>query len=299
MTLVVQLRTKLPNPEMAKLAGKFCTNTDGALLLQGDADVYRPDGEPLLFLRKGWVGPELSASAYPALHHLRTYTSDNRGVYAGVDRYDDRDAEGKKTKNSRTRDADGKLFQAASAIIGYFDRQGGRHPFCRATRFTADEVDRWATVLPLIDRSNELFRTALPQRYAAQKAACDATHPDWVIRNTVFSTVTVNNNTIAANHQDKGDFKDGFGVITCLRRGLYTGARLCFPQYRVGVELEDGDTILFDPHAWHGMTHMQKQSDDAERITCVFYFREKMRNCGTPEEERANAKKVRGSINAT
>jgi hypothetical protein len=239
---------------------------------------------------------ELTNGAYEALHHLRAYKSENRGVYSGMDRPQFLNADGSVNKNTRTRDETGKTVSTATAIIGYFDRQGGRFPFCRATKFTADEVQRWTTVLPIIEKANELFKKSLPERYANQKAAADKTNPAWVIPNTVFTTVTVNNNVIAANHQDKGDLENGFGVICCVRRGLYKGARLCFPEYRVGVELEDGDTILFDPHAWHGMTPMEMLSEDAERITCVFYFREKMQNCGTPEEEREHAARVRGAL---
>lgn len=233
MAAVVQLRTKLPDAQMRKLIGKKCTSLDAGLLLNGDVDVYRPDGEPLIILRKGWMTREMIDEGYEALHHLRTYVTDNRGLYAGK-------------------------AQARSAIAGYFDRQGGRFPYCRTTGFTANEVERWSTVQPMIKRANELLATVLPDRHAAQAEACKKSHPAWVIPGTVFSTITVNNNVVAANH--------------------------C------------GDCILFNPHDWHGMTELELKSDDAERLTTVYYFREKIVNCGSPEEELERAKRSTGAL---
>ena len=293
--VIVQLRARLPDKFMSGLAGKPCKASDATLFLNGDANVYRPDGEPLVMLRRGVLTAE-NTTAYEALRRLRAYVTDNRGVYTGIRRAKLELGDGSASKNTRTRDEDGKIHRTASAIIGYFDRQGGRHPHCRTTRFTANEVEHWNTVLPLIRRVDRLFKANLPERHAVQRKACEATHPAWVIEDTAFSTLTVNNNVVAGMHQDKGDYKDGFGVITCLRRGAYTGAWLCFPQYRVGVDLQDGDLLFFNPHEWHGMTPMETLSEDAERITNVYYFREKMVDCGTPEQELENAKKVRGKI---
>lgn len=296
MAVVVQLRTKIADSEVKKLIGKKCTNEDGALLADGDIDIYRPDGEPLFFLRRRWMPKEMCDHAYEALHHLRTYVSDNRASYTGGFSKGISRTGGAASASTRAFDENGQHIKSATAVIGYFDRQGGRFPFCRTTRFTATEVERWETVLPMVHRADELLKRLLPERHAAQKAACDRSHPSYIITGTAMSTVTVNNNAVAAVHSDKGDFADGFGVISCVRRGLYTGARLCFPQFRIGVDLEDGDTILFDAHALHGMTPMEKLSEDAERITSVYYFREKIQNCGSPDEERENAKRVRGKL---
>lgn len=288
MTLVIQCRTAVPETRMRALAGRKCAELDASILLRESADVYKPDGSPLLMLRRSGIPASLCERAYPALHHLRTYKTSNRGVYGGEGARSEKVfADGTKSKNTHAE-------PAASAIIGYFDRQGGRHPHCRTTAFTANEVAKWKTVLPLIDHIDQMFKRELPSYYAAQLAAARRCHPAWVIGSTPFSTITVNNNAVAGVHRDAGDFKDGFGIISCLRRGSYTGGLLCFPAYRVAVDLKEGDVLFFNPHEWHGMTPIE--GDDYERITCVYYLREKMVECGTPEEELANAKKVRGAL---
>ncbi len=289
MTLVLQCRTAVPEAQVRKLVGQHCTELHASVLLREDADVYKPDGSPLLMLRRGAIPELMRERSYPALHHLRTYKTSNRGVYGGAGARSEKVfADGVKSKNTHA-------GPAASAIIGYFARQGGRHPHCRTTAFTANEVAKWTTVLPLINHINNLFLLNLPSYHATQLKAARLCNPAWVIEGTAFSTITVNNNAVAGIHRDAGDYKAGFGIISCLRRGDYAGGLLCFPTYRVAVDLQDGDVLFFNPHEWHGMTPIQS-SGDYERITCVYYLREKMVDCGTPEEELANAKKVRGAL---
>lgn len=275
----IQLRSRVADAETL-FRGKMLTEGDAAVLLREDADVYKPDGEPLLMLRRGGIARDLGEAAYAALHGLRKQKTSNRGNYAGAKRITSYNADGTKNNNSYTRDADGKLFSVASAIIGYFDKQGGRFPFCRETAFTAKEVDAWSTILPMIEAGARLFKEVAPVRYGKQMAACAECPPEFVIGRTPFTTLTVNNNVApAATHKDAGDYKEGLGLISVVRRGSYSGAWLVFPEYRVGVDLQDGDALFFNSHEWHGVTPMVKHSDDAERISIVYYMREKMRRC--------------------
>ena len=292
---IIQLRSKYGKAE--ELAGKLLTERDVVVKLEGDADVYKPDGTPLCMLRRGGIPKGLSDNAYPALHELRKMTTDNRGIYAGATRLHAEFEDGSKSKNSRTRTADGKLLKVASAIVGYFDRQGGRFPFCRQTAFTGKEPEQWATVMPMVEHAGKLFKQVVPSRYERQLRECMKCS-DYVIGSTPFTTLTVNNNVApSATHKDAGDFKDGFGLITVVRRGDYSGAWLVFPEYLVGVDLQDGDAFFFNSHDWHGVTPMVSNSPDAERISVVYYMREKMINCLPLDEELARAK-ARGELAA-
>jgi hypothetical protein len=83
-----------------------------------------------------------------------------------------------------------------------------------------------------------------------------------------------------------------------------------FPEYRVAVDLQDGDLILMDAHEWHanaaifcrcptgnkrlfGWCDPAKGGCGAERISVVSYFRTAMVQCGTEAEERARAARTR------
>ena len=275
---------------MERRANTGTTRQDVAMLLTGDCDVYKPDGKVLCQLRRGALSAVVLEQAYPALHHLRKYTTDNRGAYSGNETSRGQMREdGRLSRQTRTI-ADGKVVQVASAIVGYYDRQGGRFPFCRKTAFTANEVDKWNTLLPMVREAAGVFKQCSPERYAAQLAATKKCAPDWIIPGTPFSTLTVNNNVVpAAIHKDKGDYKDGLGLISVSRLGSYSGAWLTFPEYAVAADLYDGDLIFFNSHEWHGVTPFE-DAVDHERISVVYYFRERLLDCGTASQELERAK---------
>lgn len=290
MRTVVQLRSQLEAAHVAELSGSILTEQHSSLLLCGDADVYKPNGEALLLVRRDQIDPAILDAAYPALRELQSSKTTNRGKYSGQQRVEKVFADGVKSKNTHT-DA------VASAIIGFFDRQGGRFPFCRATAFTADRVEQWQTVLPLAQRVAAIFKDTLPTRYQRQLTLSLKAPPEFIVSGTPFTTITVNNNVAPSGvHQDKGDYKDGFGIILVLRRGEYKGAHLVFPEWGVSADLQHGDLLFFNSHDWHGVTPFREQHDDAVRISLVFYFREKMIKCGNSAAELEHAKRVRGAL---
>ncbi len=290
MRTVVQLRSRLDPAAVAGLAGKICSESDSSLLLQGDADVYKPTGEALLMVRRGLVSPDLLDVSLPILRELKSQTTNNRGKYSGQERINTVFADGVKSKNTYT----GAI---SSAVIGYFDRQGGRYPYCRATVFTADQVAKWQAVLPLIERVARVFEETLPARYRKQLEFSTQAPAEFVIPGTPFTTVTVNNNVAPSGvHTDKGDYKAGFGCILAIRRGIYEGAHLVFPEWGCSADLQDGDLLFFNSHDWHGVTPFRNLQENATRITLVFYFREKMNRCKDSAAELENAKRVRGRL---
>ena len=79
-----------------------------------------------------------------------------------------------------------------------------------------------------------VFRRELPDRYAVQMRAVRATPPEFVIRGTAFTTVTVNRNYRSAVHKDKGDLPDGFAT----RQGLvWSQPRSCAVPHRAGAAM--------------------------------------------------------------
>jgi hypothetical protein len=294
---LVRLKVQLRAADVAKMAGArlVLAQMERVLTLgDGDVDVYRPDGQPLVLVRRGAVSEADGEVAFPILSQLaQRYGSDNRGLYAGLPRASRVRADGAQSKQSRTVDEDGHLVRVESAVVGHMSRQGGRHPYCRATSFVRDEVARWHALHPLIEGVAASYRQAAPNRWTAQNAAMAKVHPAWRIGATPFTTLTVNRNVFGSIHRDAGDFKDGLGAITVHRRGAYSGAVLGFPQFAVGVDLADRDLVLFNPHDWHGVTDMADAAPDAVRVSVVYYMRAKMLDCGSPAEELARARRVK------
>jgi hypothetical protein len=70
--------------------------------------------------------------------------------------------------------------------------------------------------------------------------------------------------------------------------GNYTGGYLIAPEYRVAVNVRPGDLLLINNHeVMHGNTPIVLGDDQAERISLVCYFREKMMELGSWEYEQA------------
>lgn len=292
----VQLRSRVADIE--KRSGLAVTEDDVALLLHGDCDVYKPNGEPLLVLRRKAIPGSLISDTRAILSAAaHRYGSDNRSKYAGLALAVKVDEDGKRRSNRTVAiGEDGVMRRVVveSAIIGYFDRQKSRFPYCRATKFTATHVNEWSAILPLVHRVNDEFRAVLPHRHAVQLSAVAQCLPQFIIEGTPFSTLTVNRNIAARIHKDAGDFKEGFGCLSVARAGIYAGGWLVFPEYRVAVDLGDGDTIFFNSHDWHGVTDFKDTEPGFERISVVYYLRKKMNECLAPKDEVARLRAKQG-----
>jgi hypothetical protein len=280
----LRLRSKVPAAELEQKVGKILTPKDFNVLLTGPTTVRKPDGRHLCVYLPGALTATVD-NYYPILTKIRG-TTDNRGLASGTERTITGPAQ------TRTRS-----MPVMSSILGAAD-PAGRFPYCRLTVFTAKEVDKWQGLHPLFVQIADLFEEHVPGRFAAQAEYARRTPSEWVIPGTPFTTITVNNSYSTGVHTDKGDLDPGFSTLAVLRRGNYSGGHIVFPEYRVAAEMKHGDLLLMDAHDFHGNTAMtcacgnvmrEKPCSEcgAERISVVSYYRTKMAQCGTMEEEDA------------
>jgi hypothetical protein len=310
----------LPDEQADALAGTLLGDDSYDRLVAGeDATVLRPDGSPLLVLRRNALPLALCEAGYHALRGAANET-DNRGLAAGLNTDGraksypmKRDGTISNTNTSKTRlhlvpdgktrtgqyaivkkdgtlSAQNRALPIQSGVVGYFDRSA-RFPYCRQTAFTIAEADKFAAALPLVRAIDAVFAEAVPDRYAAQRARADATPADFVIAGTAFTTITVNRNWQTAVHKDAGDLREGFGCLVALRAGKFDGCHLVFPKYRTAVDLRTRDVLLCDFHEWHGNSPIRGVPGAFERLSLVFYYREHMAACGTAAEELERAKR--------
>lgn len=269
------------------------------LLVQEDTRVLKPDGTLLLVYKRDAIGTLNARRAWRALRQVN-FQTDNRGVAGG--KLDEELMQFKEVAaQTRTRfrrkridGKDSKTQEAntvPSGVIGYYDRYP-RIPYCRQTAFNARHAEKFTAALPFIHEVNQAFREHAPEGYARQQDIVNETSPDFVIAGTVFTTITVNKNWITAVHKDAGDYRDGFGVMSVLRAGQYDGCYLVFPEYRVAVDLQHQAVLMADVHCWHGNTAMRNAIPPYERISCIFYYREKMKKCGSAVQELERAKRL-------
>ncbi len=281
MTRTYPIFSCLLDEDVEALKGKFLDERDYDLLVgYEDADVLKPDGTPLLMLRQQVISSEVLMAAYKPLRRAARPTMNSKAAPGG--RFH-------RIKRDGTRSNVNEANQVRSGYAGFVDRTQ-REPFCRATAYTRDDVEGWKEIKRFVREVDAVFQSECPERYAAQMEVASQTDAAWIIPGTAFTTVTVNRNFRTTTHKDGGDLPEGFGVMTVAHAEGYDGFYLCFPKYRVAVDMRPGDVLLADVHEYHGNTPYTETADDWERISTVMYYRYRMRKCGTPEQELEQAK---------
>ena len=170
---------------------------------------------------------------------------------------------------------------ARSGIVGYYDNNSffghkykkDNNTMCRQTAFTGKNIDKFKNCLGIFKKVDYLYENLLNEYYNIQKSFISKINPEYVIKDTVFTTVTVNKNFRTALHKDSGDLKNGFGNLLVISNGEYEGGYTLFPQYGFGVDCKNGDFLLMDVHEWHCNSPI---IGNGTRISFVFYLREKM-----------------------
>jgi hypothetical protein len=178
---------------------------------------------------------------------------------------------------------------AGSGIIGYFDRTR-QHPYCRQTAFNLNHPKLFERALPYIQRVDMQFQRHFPAQWWHQMYAAMFTR-GYIMRGTSFSTMTINKNFRTAVHKDQGDLLGSFGVMTVFKTPGFTGGHLIVPKYRVSIPYGNGDICFLNVHEWHGNSEIHGEPGTYERLSVVFYQRQRIVQCGTLNEELA---RVRG-----
>jgi hypothetical protein len=174
-----------------------------------------------------------------------------------------------------------------SGIAGWFDRYP-RIPYGRATSYTRDKFDKFKLSYPFLQSLSRGFKNLMPWRYNNQLEVSKKLDPSFLVPGTPFTTVTVNNTFRTAAHYDAGDLTTGLSNLLVLsNNGNYSGGYLIAPEYRVAVNVRPGDLLLINNHeVMHGNTPIVLLDEEAERISLVVYFREKMLELGSKEYEQ-------------
>ena len=270
-------------------------------LVEEDTEVFKENGELLCILKKNVV-PEMTLENARAPFRKAISPSNNRGSAAGE--IGNLYSIGDKIGSAVIGEIRGNQYRALlkngtlsktmhaipvdSSVIGYMDRYP-RIPYCRTTAFSQKFFNEYNMCVPYIKCIDDVFKNYAPHRYKIQKAMADASSQDFIIKDTAFTTVTVNKNFRTAAHKDAGDLKEGFGNLGVISRGKYDGFYTVLPKYGVGLNIGHGDVALFDVHEVHGNTEPKKITY-FERISVVCYYREKMIYCGTKQYELDRAK---------
>ena len=287
--------------EALNLCGQLLDGRHYDLLVDKTGMVVTPTGEVLCILLKQRLSPELLEVVRPMILKAasqRKVAGGNRGVAAGTGMVQRKRRDGTISKIRGVQrledlsDEDfARLRSATDGTFGFLGRsvRAGQVYPCRLTMYSGALPSELRFMSELARTVAEAFKMSYVQkRWEAQFAKASQTAPTWLIRtaegHTPFTTITCNKSWRTAAHVDKGDLKEGFGVMCCL--GDFEGCDLVFPRYRAAVRYREGDVLLANVHEVHGNTPLLKPDGtipqvgrEPERLVCVFYYQEKMDQC--------------------
>ena len=115
------------------------------------------------------------------------------------------------------------------------------------------------TLTDLVQNTDKAFELAQPEAWMKQFMQASS-HEN--LYDTSFTTITVNKNFRTAVHKDKGNVEGFLSSMIVASQGSYHGSYLLFPEYKIGVDIRDGDIIIFNPQLKHCNSVMYETDED-------------------------------------
>ena len=256
----------MSDEKIAKMAGKPVTPSMIDKIIDHDADVWTKNNILLLRFRKNILNHKKVDDFYKNVAKFAANQTCNRGVASGS--------------------KPGEKKQIMANILGYMDGFAPSQKVAmrekdlmtklnvRESRFNIFFPEEWERAQGLLREIDNLYKKFCPAHYKKQRAKADQTY--YRIKDTAFTTITVNINFKTFIHQDKGDDTEGFGNLVVIGDGPYTGSETCFPQYGIGVNVQTYDICFMNVHEWHGNLPLKLGRKDTKRMAIVSYLRTKL-----------------------
>lgn len=284
----------------------------GITIYDEDVDVYGlENGQKKLLarFRKNVIPKEMLELGWTAFYKTAA-PSRNRGAAAGPIQVNSEYWKKRKPveiKGWSALDANGGKMRVNnnvySSVLGYFEQTAFMGLPCRLTSYTQKYFEYFKQGVPFLKEIDNCFKVLIPENHKKQFDRASQ-QPKYQIEGTAFSSITLNRNFRTALHKDDGDFKEGFGNLTVLEYGQYSGGATCFPRFGIGFNVRTGDFLAMDVHEWHCNNEMTETSAQKEynkslpkifsnslstgtlgqekpftRISFVCYLREKLVSC--------------------
>jgi hypothetical protein len=258
------------NNKLSNIMNKKLNNNKGQyFIIEDNADVYTVDNNLLMRFRKNVLKKENITDFYDNVIQFAKTPTHNRGS-----------ASGSKHKNINE---NGNIY---TNIIGYFDTLSPNYKkiltqkkiknflSVRPTRFLLDYPDKYKKLIPFIKEVDKFYEKLVPDQYIIQRKHANQTH--FKIKGTAFTTITTNVNYQTTVHTDKGDDEEGFGNLTVIENGKYSGGETCLPQYGIAVDVRTSDVLYMNVHEAHANLPIHLETPDAIRLSIVCYLRKKI-----------------------
>jgi len=281
---VIELKKK----HEGNFKGKMMTERDYDVLISDTCAVYKPDGSLLISVEKRGIPMDVVASAWNEIRNYNPRT-ENRGVANGTGTVDYIRKDGTKSKTKKIP----KGYEIHSGIIGYYDRYP-RTPYCRKCAWNLDAPEKFEAMIPFFQEVDRVHELLDPEGYWLQKEWADKTNEDFIIKGTIYTSVTVNKNFRTAAHFDAKNLDKSSSAMVLIREGKFNGGHLVLPEWRIAVQLDTSDVVVFKAQEeLHGNTKIIPLSKNYQRCTLVHYYRKGMIHCGSAKDELERIKNVK------
>lgn len=280
------LKEEYTDKELGKRKGEFFDDT-GYTELDCDCDVYTEDGGFICKIRKNVFKTDI----IDKYDNIYFGLNDNRGMSAGaIDedlikiKYNDNNFI-KKNKYKYTRiTKNGKESKftlsnpVRSNIVGYFDYinykiKDGKRIGYRNIKITSNTNEQSLDTLePITRKVDNLYKSLMPEMYyKTQKDLIDLGYKEYLYRDCLTSTITINTDFRTGLHKDSNNFAK-YGMMVVLNNGEedFTGGELLIPKYKAKCCLKSGDFILFSNGDAY---HTNNEIIGGNRWSFVFYIR--------------------------
>lgn len=185
-------------------------------------------------------------------------------------------------------------LMSTSAVFGFSPKLTVRRDFCSSTsmshRFPQQHniLCNWASTL------TEYYKEYFPKVYQYHtEEVLKRVKPEWVLKNSLFTSGIVNKNNQLKYHMDAGNFKNTMSNMVVFKSGV-EGGYLTVPELDIVVSCADRTLVIFDgSKIFHGVTTIHQQAEDSYRYSIVYYTLEQMWKCMTAREELDRIRKVK------
>lgn len=244
-------------------------------IITEDCDAYDNQGKLLLKFRKNVLPLEILKLGVDSFKGSVMLT-ESRGMASG--------GSFKRIRKDGTKSKITVSNKVESGAVGFMD-EVAMVPYCRKTAFTSEYFNKFQAGVPFVKAIDKLYSELAPEHYKIQRMYADGTNRNYVIKDTAFTTVTVNKDFRTALHKDAGDLPQGFGNLIAYREGNWKGAYFMMPEFGIAVDLQNCDVLFCDVHHFHCNTPFIDFTKDCVRYSFVLYYREFMLKCKGPSKE--------------
>tara|TARA_R110000765_G_scaffold213808_2_gene318820 strand:+ start:233 stop:1165 length:933 start_codon:yes stop_codon:yes gene_type:complete len=279
-------------------------------IITEDAKGFKEDGSILFIFKKNVIKKEDRSKYINLLRVLAKTKTKNRGSAAAIcdvnkfpkDAVSLCNSKGMPLKNEKIVSTyyikdNGEMAKRCQSnmvrcgVAGYFDETAGLP--CRKVSWSKNNLKKHNELMPLCETISNHFKDVAPDVWDYQKSKVNE---NFVFKDSIFSTLTINYDFRTACHKDKGDLEGSLSTLTILEdiNDNYEGFYLGLPEYKLMFDIRDGDTLIFDAHEYHCNTEYKVLSDKlpiddltgnnfAGRLSIVAYLRNRINVCANQE----------------